>query len=49
MKKKFYKILLNFIFLIVLNNQVVSETIKPGPLSYEKIQTALENPLNDVE
>ena len=41
MKKKFHKILLNFIFLIVLNNQVVSETIKPGPLSYEKIQTAL--------
>ena len=41
MKKKFYKILLNFIFLIVLNNQVVSETIKPGPLSYEEIQTAL--------
>ena len=41
MKKKFYKILLNFIFLIVLNNQAVSETIKPGPLSYEEIQTAL--------
>ena len=41
MKKKFYKILLNFIFLIILTNQAVSETIKPGPLSYEEIQTAL--------
>jgi parallel beta-helix repeat protein len=41
MKKKFYKILLNFIFLIILTNQVASETIKPGPLSYEEIQTAL--------
>jgi len=41
MKKKFYKILLNFIFLIILTNQATSETIKPGPLSYEEIQTAL--------
>ena len=41
MKKKFYKILLNFIFLIILTNQAASETIKPGPLSYEEIQTAL--------
>jgi hypothetical protein len=41
MKKKFHKILLNFIFLIILSNQVMSETIKPGPLSYEEIQTAL--------
>ena len=41
MKKKFYKILLNFIFLIILSNQAASETIKPGPLSYEEIQTAL--------
>ena len=41
MKKKFYKILLNFIFLVILTNQAASETIKPGPLSYEEIQTAL--------
>tara|TARA_B100000212_G_scaffold306968_1_gene255844 strand:+ start:848 stop:2086 length:1239 start_codon:yes stop_codon:yes gene_type:complete len=41
MKKKFYKILLNFIFIIILTNQGASETIKPGPLSYEEIQTAL--------
>ena len=41
MKKKFYKILLNFIFLVILTNQSASETIKPGPLSYEEIQTAL--------
>ena len=41
MKKKFYKILLNFTFLIILTNQAASETIKPGPLSYEEIQTAL--------
>ena len=41
MKKKFYKILLNFIFLIILTNQAVSETIKPGPQSYEEIQSAL--------
>ena len=41
MKKKFYKILLNFIFLIILTNQAASEKIKPGPLSYEEIQTAL--------
>ena len=41
MKKKFYKILLNFIFLIILTNQATSEIIKPGPLSYEEIQTAL--------
>ena len=40
-KKKFHKILLNFIFLIILTNQAASETIKPGPLSYEEIQTAL--------
>jgi parallel beta-helix repeat protein len=41
MKKKFHKILLNIIFLIILTNQVASETIKPGPLSYDEIQTAL--------
>ena len=41
MKKNFYKILLNFIFLIILTNQAVSETIKPGPQSYEEIQSAL--------
>ena len=41
MKKKFHKILLNFIFLIILTNQAVSETIKPGPQSYEEIQSAL--------
>jgi parallel beta-helix repeat protein len=41
MKKNFYKILLNFIFLIILTNQAASEEIKPGPLSYEEIQTAL--------
>ena len=41
MKKNFYKILLNFIFLIILTNQAASEKIKPGPLSYEEIQTAL--------
>ena len=41
MKKKFYKVLLNFVFLIILTNQLLSETIKPGPLSYEEIQTAL--------
>ena len=41
MKKKFHKILLNFIFIIILTNQGASETIKPGPLSYEEIQTAL--------
>ena len=41
MKKKFYKILLNFIFLIILTNQAASEEIKPGHLSYEEIQTAL--------
>ena len=41
MKKKFYKILLNFIFLIILTNQAASETIKPGPLSYEEIQSSL--------
>ena len=41
MKKKFYKILLNFTFLIILTNQAVSETIKPGPQSYEEIQSAL--------
>ena len=41
MKKKFYKILLNLVFLIILTNQAASETIKPGPLSYEEIQTAL--------
>jgi parallel beta-helix repeat protein len=41
MKKKFYKILLNLVFLIILTNQAASEKIKPGPLSYEEIQTAL--------
>lgn len=41
MKKKFYKILLNLVFLIILTNQAASEEIKPGPLSYEEIQTAL--------
>ena len=41
MKKKIYKILLNFIFLIILTNQAASETIKPGPQSYEEIQSAL--------
>jgi parallel beta-helix repeat protein len=41
MKKKFHKILLNLIFLIILSNQALSETIEPGPLSYEEIQTAL--------
>jgi parallel beta-helix repeat protein len=41
MKKKFHKILLNLIFLIILSNQALTETIEPGPLSYEEIQTAL--------
>jgi len=41
MKKNFHKILLNLIFLIILSNQALSETIEPGPLSYEEIQTAL--------
>ena len=41
MKKKFHKVLLNFIFLIILTNPAASETIKPGPLSYEEIQTSL--------
>ena len=41
MNKKLHKILLSFIFLITLSDQVWSVTIKPGPLSYEEIQTAL--------
>ena len=41
MNKKLHKILLSFIFLITLSDQVWSVTIKPGPQSYEEIQTAL--------